>query len=273
MPVLIAKDAVREPLYAVVPVQNPWRWKSRWKHTDRAIKHFIDSGCVVVLVEVAFNRREFVYADCGLHGTVANCGIHGEFRHQYVPLRSSSELWLKENMINVGVQRIPDPNWQQVCWLDSDVHFARPNWVGQTIHQLQHYSFLQMFTQARDLGPNYEMMPESYPHANGIGFVKAWEEGLIQSTITPEIKADLIAIQGDIFRLQKNFLKLVRDLGGGYYGVVGEKPVFPGLAWACTRRAWEDVGGLFDVAIWGGADWHQSHALIEKTEGMVRNDI
>jgi hypothetical protein len=280
MPVLIAKDAVREPLWAVVPVHNAWRFKSRWKHTDRAIKHFIDSGAVVVLVEVAFNRREFVYADSGLNGTPANCGLNGgEFRHVYVPLRSSSELWLKENMINVGVAHIPDPNWEQVCWLDSDVHFVRPNWVGECIHKLQHYSFLQMFSQAQDLGPTYEMLPSDYAHASGISWVKAWQDGIVQSTVTPEIREDLRKIRRDIrsihrdvHTLHKDFIKLEFDLLGGVYPY-GPGPIFPGLAWACTRKAWDDVGGLLDIAIWGGGDWHMSHALIEKTEGMMRDDL
>jgi hypothetical protein len=274
MPILIAKDHVNEPLWCIVPVHNPWRIKARWKHTDRAIKHFMDAGAVVVLVEVAFNRRDFVYADSGLDGMVAQCGHHnGEFRHVYVPLRSSSELWLKENMINIGVSRIPQHDWQQMAFLDSDVHFARPNWVGECIHKLQHYSFLQMFSQARDLGPNYEMLPEDYPHAAGYGFVKAWQEGWIQSTLTPEIDADLKTLKADINQLRLDFLKLEEDLAGGYYGALGDKRLFPGLAWACTRQAWEDVGGLLDVAIWGGGDWHMSHALIEKTQGMMRNDL
>ena len=272
MPIIIARDRVTEPLFVIVPVHNPWRVKARWKHADRAIKHFIDAGAVLVLVEVAFNRREFVYADSGLNGTVANCGIHGEFRHQYVPLRSASELWLKESMVAVGVSRLP-PDWQQVAWLDSDVQFARPNWVGECIHKLQHYSFLQMFSQARDLGPNYEMLPADYPHANGIGFVKAWQEGWIKSTLTPEILADLKAIKGDLAALQKDFLQLETDLEGGYYGRLGDKRVFPGLAWACTRKAWDDVGGLIDIAVWGGGDWHASHCLVEKTEGMMRHDL
>jgi hypothetical protein len=69
----IVKDAVWEPLYAIVPYFNPWRWKSREKHTLRARKHFADAGAVVVLVEVAFNRRELTFADCGLDGTLAEC--------------------------------------------------------------------------------------------------------------------------------------------------------------------------------------------------------
>ncbi len=255
---IIARDQVLEPLYAIVPVQNPWRWKSRWKHTERAIKHFMDSGAVVILVEAAFNRREAVFADSGLHGTLASCEVLGNghnFRHQYVGLRTSEELWLKENLIGIGAQRIPDPNWKQVCWLDSDVHFVRPNWVGECIHKLQHFCFLQMFSHARDMGPDYEVLPEDYPHANGLGFVQAWQDGIIQESTNPIIEADVRSIRKDLRKFE--------DF------TYADKRVWPGLAWACTREAWDAVGGLIDFAIWGGADWHMSHALIEKTDKMM----
>jgi hypothetical protein len=279
MPVFIARDQVKEPLFAVVPYFNPWRWKSRVKLTQRAIKHFHDSGAVVVLVEVGFNRRELVFAESGLDGMTADCGIHGEFKHKYIGLHSKDELWLKENAINVGVQSLPH-NWQQVCWLDSDIHFVRPNWVGEAIHKLQHgttsgRAFIQMFSHARDVGPNYELLSQDYPHAEGLGFVRAWKDGVLKSTLTPEVIADMKALGQDIL-VKKNIdqastdlKKLAGDLGFTYY--LGR--VFPGLAWACTRPAWEAVGGLFDAAIWGGGDWHMAHALIEKTEGMMRNDL
>lgn len=256
--VVIAKDRVLEPLYAIVPYFNPWRWKSRPKHTERALQHFHDSGCVIVLVEIAFNRREFVFADSGLDGMPAHCGIIGKegFRHKYIGLRTTDELWLKENAINLGVASLPH-DWQQCCWLDSDVHFLRPNWVGECIQKLQHYSFLQMFSHARDLGPNYEMLDEDYPHANGISFVSAWLKGYMNA---PGIAGSTPPVTP-------------QDSGDGYYGQAGERRVWPGLAWACTRKAWDDVGGLFDTAIWGGGDWHMAHALIEKTEGMMRQDL
>jgi hypothetical protein len=69
----VVKDAVREPLYAIVPYFNPWRWKSREKHTFRARKHFAGAGAVVVLVEVAFNRRDLTFTDRRLDGTLAEC--------------------------------------------------------------------------------------------------------------------------------------------------------------------------------------------------------
>lgn len=279
MSIIIARDQVREPLYAIVPYFNPWRHKSRVKHTERALKHFHDSGAVIILVEAGFNRRELVFADRGLDGTAANCGILGSdhrFKHRYIGLHTKDELWLKENLINIGVQNIPY-DWQQVCWLDSDVVFVRPNWTGECIHKLQHgtqsdIAFLQMFSQARDLGPNYEMLPEDYPHANGISFVSAYERGFIRPTLTPEVEADLRSLGGNLQELREDFLQPV-DSTDGYYGLLGERRVFPGLAWACTRRAWDAVGGMFDAAIWGGGDWHMAHALIEKTEGMMRNDL
>lgn len=272
--IIIAKDQVREPLYAIVPYYNPWRYKSRVKHTERALKHFHDSGATIVLVEIGFNRRELVFKDFGLDGTSSNCGILGQdsrFKHKYIGLHTKDELWLKENAINIGVQNLP-LDWMQVCWLDSDVHFVRPNWVGEAIHKLQHYAFIQMFSHARDLGPNYEILPENYPHADGIGFVKAWQDGYLKTTLSKEILEDLKAVGSDIERLEIDFRKLEIDLtGGSYYG--GDKRVWPGLAWACTRKAFEDVGGILDIAIWGGGDWHMSHALIEKTENMMRNDL
>lgn len=287
MSVLIAADQVREPLYVIVPVSNCWRWKSRYKHTTRAIKHFMESGAVVVLVECAFNRRELVFADSGIDGLAANCAIQGpEFKHKYIGLRSSSELWLKENLINVGVQSLPY-NWQQVAWLDSDIHFVRPNWVGECIHQLQHYSFLQMFSQARDLSPNYEMMPEDYPHASGVSWVKSWQDGDLEESLSgkkkivspptitePErqkIMADLQKIEGDLLQLNQDIIQLAEDIMD--YEYYGGRRVFPGLAWAATRKAWDDVGTLLDSATWGGGDFHMAHALIGKRNTMMHTHL
>ncbi|HUO04400.1 MAG TPA: hypothetical protein VMU16_04285 [Candidatus Binataceae bacterium] len=253
----VVKDAVREPLYAVVPYFNPWRWKSREKHTLRAIKHFADSGAVVILVEMAFNRREHALADCGLDGTPAECNVLGErkFKHRHLMLRTKDELWLKENSINVAVAQALPYDWQQVCWLDSDVHFLRPNWVGETIHKLQHYKYLQMFTHAVDLGPDYAMLPTGTPMANGTSFMHAQITGTLDQII-----------QGN-----KTSLTIKVATNPAPYPT----SVWPGLAWAASREGWDGTGGLIDFAVWGGGDHAMAHALMEKsrrvTGGMHKN--
>ncbi len=288
--VIIAKDQVHEPLWTIVPHFNPFRLKSRVKHAERALKHFHDSGAVIIFVEIGFNRRDLVFADSGLDGKLAECGItDNQFRHKYIGLHTKDELWLKENAINLGAQHIPHAFFNQLCWLDSDVHFVRPNWVGECIHKLQHgttsdRAFVQMFSHARDLGPNYEMLDEDYPHANGLGFVEAWHRGHIHSSHNPIIEMDVRELRKDTSTFEKDFkrdmdrqaqdiAKLEADVEklkhDFEYPPYGQHRVFPGLAWACTRPAWEAVGGLFDAAIWGGGDWHMSHALIEKTENMM----
>jgi hypothetical protein len=197
------------------------------------------------------------------------------YQHKYIGLHTKDELWLKENLANIGFQHAPH-DWRYGCMLDGDVHFVRPNWAGECIQKLQHGTtsdkvFCQMFTHARDIGPNYELLDENYPHANGVGFVQAWKNGELKTTLSPQILADLAALgSDDITKIGADFLKLKSDLsGGGYY----PGRVFPGLAWAHTREAFEAVGGLLDIAVWGGGDWHMSHALIEKTDGMMLDTL
>jgi hypothetical protein len=71
--------------------------------------------------------------------------------------RSFDELWHKENMINIGLSRLPS-DWEYVAWIDADIHFARLDWVEETISQLQHYMFVQMFEDAVDLGPDHQTL-------------------------------------------------------------------------------------------------------------------
>lgn len=263
----VVRDSVREPLYAVVPYHNPWRHKAREKHTERAIKHFMDAGCVVVLVEVAFNRRDFVWADSGIDRLPATkmgpLGTDHKFRSMYIPLRSDSEIWLKENSINVAAQRLPW-DWENICWLDSDVHFIRPNWVGECIHKLQHYSFIQMFSQAFDISPTYEELPAGYPHSSGVSFMQAYSNG------TLNLRGGNIL--HDVRKVDKSLQNLVKDVKQPdalpYPG-----HVWPGLAWAATRKAWDGVGGLFDSAVWGGGDYDMAHAMLEQVNEKIHPDM
>lgn len=256
MAVVIAKDEVREPLYAIVPLFNPWRHKSRYKHTERAIKHFMDSGAVVILIEAAFGRREPVFADSGLDGLPANCNIHGErrFTHKYIQVRTRDEMWLKENLVNVAAARALPHDWQQVCWLDSDIHFMRPNWVGECIQKLQHYKYLQMFSHAADLSPDYTILPESYPHAQGVSYLHAHVSGMLDEVVT----------QGKVISLKLSLTETPPPYPGN---------VWPGLAWAASREGWNGTGGLFDVAVWGGGDYDMAHALTEETARYIHQEV
>jgi hypothetical protein len=69
-----------------------------------------------------------------------------------IQLRTWTELWHKENALNVGISRLPS-DWETVAWIDADIEFLRPDWIEETLHQLQVYQIVQMFHTAIDLGP------------------------------------------------------------------------------------------------------------------------
>jgi hypothetical protein len=239
----LTPDYIHEPLYVICPVFNPIRYKSRWKNYERFASYVKDSGGVLVTVEAAFGERHHaLQAGTTQHGVP----IYGraptratEFHksrttepYEYIRVRTDSELWFKENLINIGISRLPE-NWKYVAWIDADVAFARPNWVGETIHQLQHYQIVQMFSEAQDVGPRYASI------STARGFMSCYVKG-VPRPVGPKA-------------------------GYYYYGQPqGKGPILwhPGFAWAARREAIDALGGLVDFAMMGAADNHMAHALI-----------
>jgi hypothetical protein len=92
-----------------------------------------------------------------------------------VPPLSSSELWHKERLLNLAIQRLP-ASWEYVAWVDADVIFARPDWAEETVHLLQHHQVVQMFSTAIDLTPRNEVLKVHK------GIIKAYHDGLLAHT-------------------------------------------------------------------------------------------
>jgi hypothetical protein len=147
-----------------------------------------------------------------------------------VKLKSSHELWHKENLINIGVQHLPD-NFKYVAWIDSDIDFQNPTWAEETMSLLQTYSIVQLFSHAIDLGPKGETLQVhtgfGYQYVNGV----QW-------------------------RLPK-------------YG----QHFHPGYAFACTRTAYNAMGGLMDFSILGSADNHMALAWIGEVQKSLPKKI
>src|SRR6185295_44923 len=130
-----------KPLHVIAVISNPARFASRYKLYRDFKKHITDAGAVLHTVEMAFGDREFEITEADTP------------RHHQV--RSWTELWYKEALINLAVSRLP-VDWEYVAWIDADIAFARPDWVQETLHQLQHHHVVQMFSHAVDLGPKFE---------------------------------------------------------------------------------------------------------------------
>lgn len=127
--------------WVVTVISNTARYKSRYELYKKFEQMVKDSGANLFTVEVAFGDRPFEITQFG--------------NPNHLQMRTFDELWHKENMINLGVQRLP-AEAEYIAWIDADISFTRPDWLIETVQQLQHFQVVQMFQTAVDLGPDNE---------------------------------------------------------------------------------------------------------------------
>ena len=139
-----SRSGEHDILDVILVISNPVRYASRYELYKKTLEHIqLQTNVRVHTVELAFGRRPYEI-------TQGTCPFH-------LQLRTYDELWHKENMINLGLARLPS-DWKYVAWIDADIEFTRKDWSTETIQQLQHHMVVQMFQQAIDLGPNGETL-------------------------------------------------------------------------------------------------------------------
>jgi hypothetical protein len=190
-------------LDVVAVISNPARYRSRYNLYRDFERYILASGARLTTVESALGERPFEVTSAD--------------NPRHVQVRRTDEIWDKENLINIGVGRLP-ADWKYAAWIDADVTFARPDWVLETLQQLQVHPVVQMWADAIDLGPKGEVVQQH----KGFG----WS-----------------------YRM--------RRVSGSTYEFW-----HPGFAWACTRPAFDAMGGLIDWSVLVAADHHMAKALI-----------
>ena len=208
-------------LHVVAVVSNPARYHSRYRlFREFAAKMRQTANVKLHVVELAFGDRH--------HEVASGDGVDSELR-----LRSSHELWHKENMINLGVERLLPRDWKYMAWVDADVAFNNDNWALETIHQLQHYQVVQPWSECLDLGPYGNVM------STFASFCSLVQRGV-----------RIQAYSGEPYQ----------------YG-------HSGFAWACTRTFWENARGLIDWAILGSGDHHMAWAMLNQVDRSLHQQM
>lgn len=211
-----------DKLWIVVVISNPVRYKTRYELYQKFKAEMDRAGVNVFTVELAQGDRPFE--------VTTNDPTH------CLQLRTYDEIWHKENMVNLALQRLP-PDWKYVCWADGDIHFVEQNWPDEIVHELQHYSVVQCFQHCIDLGPDGELM--------------GTYEGLAASYL-------------------KGRVYIPQGVGNEYgYG----KFFHTGYVWAARREAIDDLGGLIEHSILGSADHNMGLALIGQAERSIPEGV
>jgi len=56
------------------------------------------------------------------------------------------KIWVKENLINLTIEKHLPKDWQYFSWIDGDVLFENDNWIQSTIDLLKQFDIIQMFS-------------------------------------------------------------------------------------------------------------------------------
>ncbi len=193
-------------LHVIGVIQNAARWHSRLRLFREWVKEMLQTPNVkLYVVEAVFGDRQ---PECDPE--------HGEY--EYLKVHSSSEIWLKENLINLGVKHLLPRDWRYVCWSDCDISFRNHLWAQESLHQLQHYPVIQPWSDAFDLSFDGGALQ----HFKSCGYYSAKQ--------IPQHPSG-------------------KPYQGSKYGHVG-------YAWACTRYFYENIEKLLDIGILGASDNH-----------------
>lgn len=203
-------------LHVIGVISNPARYHSRYRlFREWEARMRATPNVELHIVELAFGDR---------HHEISGQG-------SCLQLRGHQHIWLKENMINLGVKHLLPIDWKYVAWIDCDVFFHNDHWALETIQQLQHYPVVQPWSECLDLGPHGQIM---------------------------EMHKSFGQICQKRIKRQRHHCEPYQF-------------AHPGFAWACTRGFWEAVCGLIDFPILGSGDHHMATAMIGEVGTSIHN--
>jgi hypothetical protein len=196
---ILNNDPIEEKLHVILVVSNPCLYARRYilmkEFMERMSKD--EPDIILYIVELAYGNQKFLMTN--------------KKNPRHLQLRTTTPLWHKENMINIGVKNLLPPDWKAMAWIDSDLEFDSPTWATDTLRILNgECDIVQLFSHCVDMDPSTKCMKVF----NSAGF--QYSKQVPFST--------------------------------------GSNIWHPGYAWACTRKAYDMMGGLYDKAILGSGD-------------------
>jgi len=227
---LLNNDPIDEYLHVIMVISNPVESQRRIQLAKEFITRMEHTSNVILyIVELCYSNQNPLIVDIN------------NPKHLLLET-NTAPLWHKENMINIGVKKLLPNNWKAFAWIDADLLFENTDWVLNTLKILNGYKdVVQLFDFAYSLDIDgaigYPMTSFAYRY---------------------------------ILQLEYNN----RDCGNandyymdGYTIYHSGNASFNtsnhcGYAWAMTRKAFEKIGGLYDLGITGHGDLHFACSVI-----------
>jgi hypothetical protein len=197
----------QEVLYIILPYFNFINYSSGAKN----LKLFIENSkkypnTKIVLVE-AVHRDGLELID------------YSDTIFKHIKVNARNMLWIKENLINIGVKSLPD-DWEYIAWIDRDIEFEDKNWAIKCMEQLKRYDAIQPWKECVYLNAHGEEQGEEFFLKNNDINTKVFSQCYVDAE---------------------------RNIKCNYYPHHGH-------AWACNKNFYKKIGGLYDKAIIGSGD-------------------
>lgn len=126
-------------LHVIRVVSNPCGYARRYNLANQQDEHLKGMRNIILYtVECQFGDRCFQLTDSD--------------NKTHLQLRTNSEIWTKENMINLAVEKLLPKDWKYMAWIDADITFRDNSWAAKTIEELQHFAIVQPWSDMLDLG-------------------------------------------------------------------------------------------------------------------------
>ena len=143
---------------------------------------------------------------------------------KHLRLRSfDNYIWHKENLINIAINKLLPENWKAVAWVDADIEFDSASWAMDT---------LKILNGCKDIVQ------------------------LFSHNVFMDAKGDTdLLLTGLGFQYIKKTSRSnrIKDINSYWH---------PGFAWACTRKFYEKMNGLYEYAITGDGDMQMASCFL-----------
>jgi len=135
----------KDKFHVVTMISNPARFSRRYHLYHKFAEYIHKFTPNLWTVELQLGDRPFVTDSSD---------------PKNIQLRFWTELWHKENALNIGISRLPD-DWETCAILDADIQFIgehEHDWITEILHELQVYQVIQPWQTAIDMGPHVTLL-------------------------------------------------------------------------------------------------------------------
>ena len=217
---ILNNDPIEEKLNVIIVISNPCQYARRYILAKEFIKRMENENNVeLYIVELIYNKQKFIITD-------------SKNKNHLQLSTNTAPLWHKENMINLGINKLLPKNWKAVAWIDADIEFESTDWAINTLKILNgSKDIVQLFSHAIDMDMNEDAM-------------------------------SIFSSFGFQYSKNRNY-KNNNSINFWH----------PGFAWACNRKTYDKMGGLYENSILGSGDHNMSLSLIGNAYKSVNRDV